>query len=99
VAPFGAAVLLATGSSLAGAAALMRGMALSSSAFLRLLLGVFLGRVALVALFGIALYSLAPAHLAVGLLSLVGFHFVFAMTEVVLLARKPSAGPGRRETS
>jgi hypothetical protein len=56
------------------------------------LLGLFLGRVCLVGLFGLALRGLAPHHLASGLLSLVGFHFIFALLEVTLLARSGSAG-------
>jgi hypothetical protein len=63
-------------------------------AFVGLLLGLFLARVALVGAFGLALYVVAPAHLASGLLSLVGFHFIFAVFEIVLLARTGATGQG-----
>jgi hypothetical protein len=94
-----AGLALAAGSSLVGFALLRRGLAVGSHAFVALLLGLFLGRVALVGVFGLALYALAPAHLASGLLSLVGYHFVFALVEVALLARSGAAGLGvRRKT-
>lgn len=57
-----------------------------------LLFGIFMGRVGLVLVFGVALYLLDPERLAVGLLSLVGFHFVCALIEVALLVRHGFGG-------
>lgn len=92
---YAAGVALAAAASVGGFALLRGGSGRSARAFLALLLGVFLGRVALVGVFGLALHALAPAHLATGLVSLVGFHFAFTVIEVVLLARvRPFGGPG-----
>ncbi len=87
-------IVLAAGSSLGGLALLRRRMRSRARAFAGLLLGLFLGRVVLVGAFGLALYVVAPAHLVSGLLSLVGFHFIFAVLEIVLLARTGAAGQG-----
>lgn len=89
---------LAAAASLGGFALLRWGIARGSELFLTILLGLFLGRVALIALFGLAIIRFAPAHLAVGLLSLAGFHFIFAVIEITLLAR-PSRGAGVRTTA
>jgi hypothetical protein len=95
-----AGLALAAGSSIVGFRLLGRANRLSAHAFVSLLLGLFLGRVTLVGAFGLALNLAAPAHLASGLLSLVGFHFIFAVSEIVLLARTrttaPSQGPETR---
>jgi hypothetical protein len=82
-----AGLLLAAAGSVGGFLLLSRAAGRESGSFLAWLLGVFLGRVALVASVGLTLYALAPAHLALGLVSLVGFHFLFAVIEVALLAR------------
>ncbi len=87
-----AGVVLAAAASLGGFALLRRGIDLPSRAFSMLLVGIFLGRVALVVAFGVALYLLDRERLAVGLLSLVGFHFVYAMIEVSLLIRSGFRG-------
>lgn len=89
-----AGLVLAAGSAIGGFGLLGRGRSLALPRFVGLLLGLFLARVALVGAFGLALYVLAPAHLVSGLLSLVGFHFIFAVVEIVLLARAGAAGPG-----
>jgi hypothetical protein len=91
---YAAGIVLAAGSSLGGLALLRRRMRSGGRAFAGLLLGLFLGRVALVGAFGLALSVVAPAHLVSGLLSLVGFHFIFAVLEIVLLARTGAAGQG-----
>lgn len=91
LAPFSAGLLLATGSSLLGFTLLQRHVRSSGSGFTALLMGLFLGRIALAALFGLALYTSAPAHLAMGLLSLAGFHFVLMLLEIVVLARSGRA--------
>lgn len=87
-----AGLALAWGSAAGGFALLRRGLARGSRAFTALLLGVFLARLALVALFGLGLLALAPVHVVTGLVSLVGFHFVFAMVEVALLSRSGPRG-------
>jgi hypothetical protein len=89
-----AGLVVAAGSAIGGFGLLGRGRGLAPRRFVGLLLGLFLGRVALIGVFGLALHVLAPAHLAAGLLSLVGFHFIFAVVEVALLARAGAAGPG-----
>jgi hypothetical protein len=89
-----AGLIVAAGSAIGGFGLLGRGRRLAPRRFVGLLLGLFLGRVVLIGVFGLALHVLAPAHLAAGLLSLVGFHFIFAVVEVALLARTGAAGPG-----
>jgi hypothetical protein len=96
-AAFAAGLALAVAASVGGVAVLRWGLARSAGAFTALLLGVFLGRVVLVGVFGLVVYALAPAHLATGLLSLVGFHFIFAVTEIAILARSRPAGRDRGE--
>ena len=61
-----------------------------------MLLGSFLGRLVLLVLYGLALLAVAPAHLAAGLVSLAGFHFVFTVLEVASLVR-PRRRAGRSE--
>ena len=89
-----AGLIVAAGSAIGGFGLLGRGRDLAPRGFVGLLLGLFLSRVALIGVFGLALHVLAPAHLAAGLLSLVGFHFIFAVVEVALLARTGAAGRG-----
>lgn len=94
-----AGLAVAAGSSIGGFGLLARGRRLPARSFVGLLLGLFLGRVALVAVFGLALHALAPAHLASGLVALVGFHFIFAVVEVAFLARTGAAGGGTGRTT
>jgi hypothetical protein len=95
-----AGITLAAASSLVGFALLRRAVVTGSRGFVGLLMGVFLGRVLLVGLFGLVLLAAAPAQLAVGLFSLVGFHFLFAVVEVSLLARSGAfKGVTRRQPS
>ncbi|MFN2433054.1 MAG: hypothetical protein ABR599_09640 [Gemmatimonadota bacterium] len=89
---------LAAASSVAGFAALARARVGNARAFAAALVGLFLGRVALVGLYGLALRVIAPAHVALGLVALAGFHFVFTVLEIRLLARPRDVrrGAGQR---
>jgi hypothetical protein len=96
LAAYSAGLGLAVLSSLAGFALLGRATTRSGHGFAVLLLALFLARVALTGSFGLALFRLAPGVLAVGLLALAGYHFVFMVIEIALIARPPR---GARETS
>ena len=87
VAAVAGGLALAAAVSLAGALARGRARRAGARTFRAVLLGSFLGRLALLGLYGLALLAVAPTHLAAGLVSLAGFHFVFTVLEVASLAR------------
>ena len=97
LAVWAAAVALAGGSSAAGLALLWRLRLDPRSGFAVALVGLFLGRVGLVGLFGLALLALAPGHLVLGLISFAGFHLLFTVLEIALLVRAPTRGGGGAE--
>ncbi|MBA2563973.1 MAG: hypothetical protein H0V09_00950 [Gemmatimonadetes bacterium] len=82
-----AGICLAAASSAAGFAALQWASRRGSASLRAALLTLLLGRVCLVVAFGAAIRALQPSGVAMGLISLVTFHFALMVLEIALLAR------------